>query len=352
MNEQVQTLEQKVQAQEKTIRILSERLEQHIADDISGFALFEQNIALEHAVEMRTQELELALEELKAAQTELLHSQKLQAIGQLASGIAHEINTPTQYVGNNISFLAESFTDLMTAIQSCEDLVSVPPEGQSVENCQNTITSALEEADLDFLREEIPRALGESEKGIRRVAGIVTAMKDFAHPSGGTMQPVDLQNIIQTTAEISRNEWKLVADLETHFDPQLPAVEGLKDELGQALLNLIVNAAHAIEDRKQKNDINGLIRITTRHDDEWAEVRIEDNGCGIPEQTLPKIFDPFFTTKEVGRGSGQGLAIAYNVVTDKHNGRLDVSSESGKGTVFTIRLPIENTEKEAPSADT
>jgi signal transduction histidine kinase len=231
-------------------------------------------------------------------------------------------------------------------------LVSVPPEGQSVENCQNTITSALEEADLDFLREEIPRALGESEKGIRRVAGIVTAMKDFAHPSGGTMQPVDLQNIIQTTAEISRNEWKLVADLETHFDPQLPAVEGLKDELGQALLNLIVNAAHAIEDRKQKNDINGLIRITTRHDDEWAEVRIEDNGCGIPEQTLPKIFDPFFTTKEVGRGSGQGLAIAYNVVTDKHNGRLDVSSESGKGTVFTIRLPIENTEEEAPSADT
>jgi signal transduction histidine kinase len=351
MTDQVQTLEQKVQAQEKTIRILSERLEQHIADDISGFALFEQNIALEHAVEMRTQELELALEELKAAQTELLHSQKLQAIGQLASGIAHEINTPTQYVGNNISFLAESFTDLMTAIQSCEDLVSTPSQEQSVEKCLNTITSALEEADFEFLREEIPRALGESEKGIKRVAGIVTAMKDFAHPSGGTMQPVDLRSIIQTTAEISRNEWKLVADLETQFDPQLPEVEGLKDELGQALLNLIVNAAHAIEDHKKEADIKGVIRITTRQDGEWAEIQIEDNGCGIPEETLPKIFDPFFTTKEVGRGSGQGLAIAYNVVTDKHNGRLDVSSESNKGTVFTIRLPLENPDKETPSAD-
>jgi signal transduction histidine kinase len=239
----------------------------------------------------------------------------------------------------------------MTAVQSCEGLVSAPSEEQSVENCRNTIANALEEADFEFLREEIPRALGESEKGIRRVAGIVTAMKDFAHPSGGTMQPVDLQSIIQTTAEISRNEWKLVADMETRFDPQLPPVDGLKDELGQALLNLIVNAAHAIEDRKQKNDINGIIRITTRHDDEWVEVQIEDNGCGIPEETLPKIFDPFFTTKEVGRGSGQGLAIAYSVVTDKHNGRLEVSSESGKGTIFTIRLPLESPEKEAPSTD-
>ncbi len=349
MNEQAQTLEDKLKAQEKTIRILSERLEQHMADDISGFALFEQNIALENVVDTRTRELESALTELKAAQTELLHSQKLQAIGQLASGIAHEINTPTQYVGNNISFLSQSFTELLQALHSCESLLSDAPEKQSLQDCHTTIAEALKKADFEFLKEEIPRALKECENGIKRISGIVIAMKDFAHPSGGSMQPVDLSGLIQTTTEISRNEWKLVADLETHFDPELPPIEGLKDELGQVLLNLIVNAAHAIEDREAAEG-KGIIRITTRRDGKWAEIKVEDNGCGIPEELQQKVFEPFFTTKEVGRGSGQGLAIVYNVITDKHHGKMSVRSEPDKGTLFTIHLPLKDPEEETLSA--
>ncbi len=346
MNAQVQTLQHKLKAQEKTIRILSERLEQHIADDISGFALFEQNIALENVVDTRTKELASTLAELKAAQAELLHSQKLQAIGQLASGIAHEINTPTQYVGNNINFLSQTFSELLQALNSCESLLSSAPEGQSPQEYHNTIAKALEDADFEFLQEEIPRALNECENGVKRITGIVSAMKEFAHPSGGTMQPVDLSGLVQTTVEISRNEWKLVADLETSLDPELPPVEGLKDELGQALLNLIVNAAHAIEDCTAKDGKKGVIRITTRRDGEWAEIKVEDNGCGIPEELQQKIFEPFFTTKEVGRGSGQGLAIVYSVVTDKHHGKMSVQSELGKGTLFTIQLPLKDSKGE------
>jgi len=353
MDTTVQALEQKLAARDKTIRVLSERLEQQGSDNMSGFALFEQNIALENVVGRRTRELdekrielERALKELRAAQSELLHAQKLQAIGQLASGIAHEINTPTQYVGDNISFLAKSFAELTGALQSCNDLLTAGPESRSTQDCLGTIDNALKAADFDFLKEEIPRAIAESQEGIRRISTIVMAMKDFAHPSGGTRQPVDLRSLIQSTVEISRNEWKLVADLVTEFDPQLPPVDGLKDELGQVLLNLIVNAAQAIEDTHPANAAKGVIRVSAQGDGDWVEIEVADSGCGIPKELQEKIFEPFFTTKEVGRGSGQGLAIAYNVVTDKHSGKLSVRSELGKGTVFSVRLPVKCRVKE------
>ncbi len=326
--DQSMDIERKLKAQEKTIRVLSERLEEQIADDISGFALFEQNITLEHVVSTRTHELETkraqlerALDDLKSAQTELLQAQKQQAIGQLASGIAHEINTPIQYIGDNIKFLTDSFDSLIQIIQSCS---------QTSEELQKN-------EDILFLINETPRALKDSSEGIGYISGIVSAMKEFAHPSGGIMQPVDLQSIIKTTIAISRNEWKHVAKLETKFDQDLPSVNGLKDELGQVMLNLIVNAVHAIED---SGNTEGLIRITTRRNSGWAEILIEDNGCGIPEEMRTKIFEPFFTTKDVGRGTGQGLAIVYNVVTDKHHGKLTVTSVHGKGATFTVRLPI------------
>ncbi len=348
MDVQVQTLEQKIAAQEKTIRILSERLEQQTADNISGFALFEQNIALEDVVATRTQELEThrihlesALTELKAAQAELLQAQKLQAIGQLAAGIAHEINTPTQYVGDNITFITESFADLLQAMQLCQVMLNATTAGETTQDCRGTVAKAMELADFDFIKEEVPRALKECKEGVRRISGIVGAMKEFAHPSGGVMRLVDLNSLIRSTVEICRNEWKLIAELETELDPLLPAVQGLKDELGQVLLNLIVNAAHAVADGITTGDEKGLIRITTRRDGESVEVRVQDNGCGVPNELKQKIFEPFFTTKEVGRGSGQGLAIVYNVVTDKHHGELKVDSEPGEGTVFTVRLPIE-----------
>ncbi len=326
MSGKTKELKHKLKAQEKTIRILSERLEEQIADDISGFALFEQNITLEHVVATRTQELEKALSDLKAAQAELLTGQKQQAIGQLASGIAHEINTPAQYVGDNIKFLTDSFDKLFQVMQLCQE------------------TSAMlqKDEDLEFLIQEIPRALKDSGEGMAYISSIVGPMKEFAHPSGGNMQQVDLHNIIQSTIAISRNEWKHAAKLETDFDPQLPHVDGLKDELGQVMLNLIVNAVHAIEDQEHKEGENGLIRISTKLDGEWVEIQVEDNGCGIPQESHSKIFEPFFTTKDVGRGSGQGLAIVYNVITNKHHGKLSVHSEQGKWTTLTIRLPLAN----------
>jgi two-component system, NtrC family, sensor kinase len=156
------------------------------------------------------------------------------------------------------------------------------------------------------------------------------------------MQQVDLHNLIQSTIAISRNEWKYVAKLETDFDPKLPYMDGLKDELGQVMLNLIVNAVHAIEDQGYKEGGNGIIRISTKLDGEWVEIQVEDNGCGIPQESYSKIFEPFFTTKDVGRGSGQGLAIVYNVVANKHHGKISVHSEPGKWTTLTIRLPLVN----------
>ncbi len=333
MSEKVKELKHQLKAQNKTIRVLSERLEQQISDDITGFALFEQNISLENVVSARTQELERTLSELKAAQAELLHAQKQQAIGQLASGIAHEINTPIQYVGDNIKFLTDSFDELLQTIMSCKSMA----------------TEENDTEDMDYLIKEVPRALKESAEGVAYIASIVSAMKEFAHPSGDAMQQIDIHQLIQTTIAISRNEWKHSANLETNFDPELPQVDGLKDELGQVLLNLIVNAAHAIEDNKELGESEGMIRITTRRDSDWIEIQVEDNGCGIPEALRQKIFEPFFTTKDVGRGSGQGLAIVYSIVTDKHHGKLSVQSEQGKGSTFIVRVPLVNTKVEAAS---
>jgi signal transduction histidine kinase len=244
-------------------------------------------------------------------------------------------------VANNITFLEESFGGLLQGMQLCKDLLDTGAERQRAPDCLSAVAKAVELADFEYLSEEIPNALKECTEGMRRISVIVSAMKDFAHPSGGNMQPVDLPALIESTAEISRNEWKLVADLETQFDPELPNVDGLRDELSQAMLNLIVNAAHAIADKNPGGAERGLIRIVARRNAEWAEVLVADNGCGVPKELQEKIFEPFFTTKEVGRGSGQGLAIVYNVVADKHHGKLTVDSEPGKETVFTIRLPLQ-----------
>ncbi len=262
--------------------------------------------------------INLNIEKMRRALSMTVQSQKLESIGQLAAGIAHEINTPIQFVGDNLFFLKDSFAELIGALPKKEDV-----EGK---------------IDLDYLLSEIPLAIAQSLDGIDRVSKIVHAMKDFSHSSQGEKSPVDINRAIETATIVSRNEWKYVASLETDFDQNLPMVSCMGDEFNQVLLNLLINAAHAIEERHDQE--MGAIKVTTRQNDGWVEIRIGDTGKGIPEAIRKKIFDPFFTTKAVGKGTGQGLAIAHDIVVNKHGGSIDFESETNKGTTFIIRLPV------------
>jgi len=271
-------------------------------------------------------------------EVELRQAQKLEAIGQLAAGIAHEINTPTQYIGDNSRFILESLEDLFRSMDAVSSLLDgpQPPLPGSLQAVQQTLA----EADLDYLRGELPRAAQQSLEGVARVSKIVGAMKEFSHPGSEEKTLADLNRAIESTATISRNEWKYVADLETEFDPGLPPIPCYPGEINQVVLNLIVNAAHAIGDVVKASGAKGRITIRTRREGNWAVIQVEDTGAGIPESIRSRIFDPFFTTKGVGKGSGQGLAIAHSVVVDKHAGSIEFASAPGQGTVFTIRLPL------------
>jgi signal transduction histidine kinase len=281
--------------------------------------------------------------ELKESHAQLLRAQKLESIGQLAAGVAHEINTPTQYVGDNTRFLEESFRELAPILKKADELAESVRQGTSSSELADELKAALEEADVEYLGEEIPRAIEQSLNGIDRVRKIVQSMKDFSHPGVEGMVSIDLNRAIESTITVASNEWKYVAELETDFDPELPAVSCLQGEINQVVLNLIVNAAHAIADVVVDGEEGrGTITISTRRDGEFAEVRIGDTGSGIPEAAQGKIFDPFFTTKEVGKGTGQGLSIAHAVVVNKHGGTLDFDTEIGKGTTFVLRLPLDS----------
>lgn len=301
------------------------------------------NEELEARVRERTRELrdshaelEGAYRELKLAHASILQQEKMASIGQLAAGIAHEINTPAQYVGNNITFLREALGELLEGVAFYQEALDTIGESGLTAG----IRERLESIDFDYLKEELPRALLESDEGIRRISGIVSAMKDFAHPSGDVLGPVELDGLIRSTVEISRNVWKGVAELQVELASPPLVVQGLRDELGQVLLNLVVNAVDAVAEQCKEGDALGRIRIRTRVAGRRGEILVEDSGCGIPPGLQQKIFEPFFTTKEVGRGSGQGLAIAYHIVTDKHGGELRVESEPGRGSRFIVCLPL------------
>ena len=271
---------------------------------------------------------------------ELVQAQKLESIGQLAAGIAHGINTPTQFVGDNVRFLSDSFADLLAVLDRHGELLTSVKSGVCVPALIEACEEEARRADLDYLTEEIPKAIAQSAEGIERIAKIVRAMKDFAHPGSEEKVCVDLNKAIGSTVEVSRNEWKYVADLTTDLASDLPLVPCLQGQFNQVILNMIVNAAHAIGDRIKSTGQKGIISIMSCRVDDWAEIRITDNGPGIPEHIRHKIFDPFFTTKEVGKGTGQGLAIARSVVVDKHRGTITVESQVGQGTTFIVRLPL------------
>jgi PAS domain S-box-containing protein len=278
--------------------------------------------------------------ERKQLEIQLRQAQKLEAIGQLAAGIAHEINTPTQYVSDNTRFLKESWAAVQELLALARQMHAESAAGVTPEATIAELHRRIETADLDYLLGEVPRAIEQSLEGLQRVSRIVRAMKEFSHPGSEEKRAVDINKAIETTITVARNEWKYVAEMETRFDENLPLVPCHAGEFNQVILNLIINAAHAIAqvvgDGSQGK---GKIVISTRQGQEWVEIALQDNGEGIPEEIRSRIFEPFFTTKPVGRGTGQGLALAHAVVVRRHNGRIWFETEVGKGTTFFIRLP-------------
>jgi PAS domain S-box-containing protein len=277
--------------------------------------------------------------EREKVETELRLAQKLEAIGQLAAGIAHEINTPLQYVGDSVHFLAQSWGQVVRHLDGLEAArtdTATPPR-EEVPQADPT--------DLDYLRERIPRALHRTLEGINRVTAIVRAMKEFAHPDSSGKTAVDINRALETALIVARNEYKYVADVETDFGT-VPPVSCHAGEVNQVLLNLIVNAGHAIGEAVKGTDRKGLIRIRTAVARNAVTIDIEDNGTGIPAAIRDRVFDPFFTTKPVGKGTGQGLAIARAIV-DRHAGSLTFTSEAGQGTTFTVSLPLGVSAQEA-----
>src|SRR5579863_559175 len=269
---------------------------------------------------------------------ELRLAQKLESVGRLAAGVAHEINTPIQYVGDGVAFLESAHADQERLLAAYREAFFRLGSGEPAASVLEAVRRAEEDVDLEFLRVEIPKAFERTLEGVGRVAAIVRAMKEIAHPEVNAQKPADLNHAIETTLLVAHNEYKYSAQVETQLG-SIPEVICNVGELNQVFLNLIVNAAHAIQD-SGKDAATGRITITTTAAREGVVICIADNGCGIPNENLEKIFDPFFTTKPVGRGTGQGLAIVRSIVAEKHGGSLEARSTVGVGTRFTIKLPV------------
>jgi signal transduction histidine kinase len=279
----------------------------------------------------------------KQAQRDALQASKLASVGQLAAGIAHEINTPIQYIGDNLRFLTNAFQSLVGLLKRSEQLLN-GLEGDEAVQARAALERAREQADADYLLENIPEAARQSLEGAGQVARIVLAMKEFSHPGERAKAEVDLNRSVENTVAVSRNEWKQWAQLETRLEETLPRVNCLAGEINQVLLNLVVNAAHAIEEAQRGAD--GRILISTlRLDEDHVEIVVEDNGVGMTDAVIEQIFDPFFTTKRVGKGTGQGLAICRDVIVAKHGGRISVNSTPGAGSRFSVILPIGDAEE-------
>ncbi|MEM9445975.1 MAG: ATP-binding protein [Verrucomicrobiota bacterium] len=280
-----------------------------------------------------------AEEERDKMEVQLLHAQKMESIGQLAAGIAHEINTPSQYISDNLNFLTEVIEGFDNLITSYDKVIQKIDRDAPERGLKEQVSQFKEDGDIDFLREEAPLSLKHAKDGITRVTKIVSAMKDFSHPGSSEKAKIDLNRSIDSTLMVSRNEWKYVADLETQFDNQCPHVFCFPDEFNQVILNLVVNAAQAIEEKMEEGQ-KGTIEVGTKALDKEVLIWIKDTGGGIPKDIQSKIFDPFFTTKEVGKGTGQGLSICHSIITEKHEGKLSFTCEEGKSTTFSIHMPM------------
>jgi len=275
----------------------------------------------------------------RALELQLGQAQKLESVGRLAAGIAHEINTPTQFITDNVKYLRGVFERFVPAVAAAESLLEAAKAGPLDEGALEELRTSVEAARLEDAREEVPEAFEDSLDGLKQVARIVGAMKVFAHPGSEEKTGVDLRQAIESTVAVARHEWRDVADVELDIEETLPTVPAMGGDLNQVILNLIVNASQAIEDRPNCTE-RGRIDIRAHRRGDWVEMCVSDNGVGIPDENRKHIFDPFFTTKEVGRGTGQGLSISRTIVVERHGGMLDVASKPGEGSTFTVRLPL------------
>lgn len=286
-------------------------------------------IGLEDTVTKRTaalkktnDQLKLEITQRKELETQLVHAQKMEAVGQLASGIAHEINSPSQFANDNILFLKDATDGFIKKLDQSPDAPS--------------------DDDINFFKENAPEAVEQAAEGISRITTIVKSMKNFAYRDAqSAKRPNDLNQAIRSTTVVATNEWKYHAELDLQLQEGIPMVPCNIGEINQVVLNLIVNGAHAIRDRFKEGTKGNLV-VSSRHypDHDCVIIAIADNGGGIPQEVQTRIFEPFFTTKEVGVGTGQGLAIAHNVIVKSHGGQIWFDSKDGQGTTFYIKLPM------------
>jgi signal transduction histidine kinase len=274
-------------------------------------------------------------------ETELHQAQRLKAMGEISAGIAHEINTPIQFVTDNMRFLSKATQDLLVYLSLATDAIKECESQAAGRDCLARLRAAEKKLNLLFLQEEIASAVKQSLEGLEQVAGIAHAMHDLAHMgTPGKPSPADINTVVRSAATVARNEWKHVAEMTFDLDPSLPPVPCYRGDVSQVLLNLITNAAHAIRAVVGNSGRKGAITLSTRGDGKDAVISVRDTGTGIPEVIRSRIFEPFFTTKEAGEGSGQGLGIARSLIVKKHGGALTLETEVGKGTVFIVRLPL------------
>ena len=268
--------------------------------------------------------------ERKEMERRLAHAHQMESIGSLAAGIAHEINTPIQYINDNVTFLSSAFRSIKDAIDSMTNEIS---------SSNDTVIGKAQRM-IDM----VPDAISDTLSGVSHVSKIVSAMKDFSHPSVENFGNVDLNRIIGNAIELSKNEWRHTAEMHTEFQPNGLFAEVVPNSICQVILNMIINAAHAIQEINGKNsDKLGLITIRTYNSGDNAIIEISDTGCGIPQEKADRIFDPFYTSKDVGQGTGQGLTIAYDIITNKHHGTIELTSTVTEGSTFTIAIPKQAT---------
>ncbi|MCR9207394.1 MAG: PAS domain S-box protein [bacterium] len=325
----------------------------HVRSDGTKYPVHVRTLTIEHKSKQVFVACASDMTVYKKLENKLLQAQKLESIGQLAAGIAHEINTPMQCIGGNIDFLQEHSDRLLTVADTFRGLLEMSP-GDREDRLEN-VAKILETNRFDFIRSQFPMAIEETSTAAKRVVEIVRAMRVMSHPGSQAKSDTDINTLIRDSSILSRNRWKCVAEVELSLDNGLPTIDALPAELSQVFLNLIINAADAIGEVTDDGSSGlGKIDVKTRFDEQNVYIEIRDNGPGMSDEVKAKAFEPFFTTKEVGKGTGQGLSITYDVVTKLHGGTVEIQSDLGEGTLFTLCLPRQNHRQKAsdkPIAD-